>query len=61
MIINNNFLQQVARTNGAQKDVARSVTQINVSNGHANRSARILAIYANLARIKKVPSFVRRN
>jgi hypothetical protein len=65
MIINNKFLQQVARTIGQQKNVARSVTQKNVRNpDHVRRTARILAIYAavkNLARTKKVPSIVRRH
>ena len=64
MIINNKFLQQVARTIGQQINAARSVNQKNVRNpANVRRTARILAIYAavkNLARIKKVPSIVRR-
>ena len=60
---NVNVFSPLARTNGQQANVARSVTQKNVrSPAHVRRTARTLAIYAavkNLARIKKVPSIVR--
>jgi hypothetical protein len=59
------LLLQIVRTNGQQANVARSVRRKNVrSPAHVRRTARILAIYAavkNLARIKKVPSIVRRH
>ena len=65
MIMNNKFLQQVARTIGQQRNAARSVTRKNVRNPtHVRRTARILAIYVtvkNLARIKKAPSIARRH
>ena len=62
---NVNVFSPLARTNGQQRNAARSVKQKNVRNpAHVRRIARILAIYAavkNLARIKKVPSIVRRH
>ena len=58
-------LLQIARTNGPQKNVARSVTRKNVrSPAHVRRTARIPAIYAavkNLARMKNQKSFARRH
>merc|ERR1719400_2607585 len=63
-LLQQQLLLQVARTIGQQRNAARSVKQKNVRNpAHVRRTARILAIYAvvkNLARIKKVPSIVRR-
>ena len=60
-----NVFSPLARTNGPQKNVARSVTRKNVRNqNHVRRTARILAIYATVkkpARIKKVPSIARRH
>ena len=60
-----NVFSPLARIIGPQKNVARSVTRKNVRNqNHVRRTARILAIYVtvkNLARIKKVPSIVRRH
>ena len=62
---NVNVFSPLVRINGQQANVARSVTRKNVrSPAHVRRTARILAIYAavkNLARIKKVPSIVRRH
>ena len=65
IVQNVNVFSPLARTNGQQINVARSVTRKNVrSPAHVRRTARILAIYAavkNLVRIKKVPSIVRRH
>ena len=62
---NVNVFSPLARIIGPQKNVARNVTLKNVRNpAHVRRTARILAIYVmvkNLARIKKVPSIVRRH
>jgi hypothetical protein len=65
IVQNVNVFSPLVRINGQQANVARSVKQKNVrSPAHVRRTARILAIYAavkNLARIKKVPSIVRRH